>query len=198
MAASCSSNDVQHRKRDNPRRSRPSKRIDAARFFLHNISLGSRVVDGTLRGESQAINHDSLSNTNVILGRTAGQIKWYDETTDSFEDDRKLILDLPTNNRIQLHHSTSVANTNLFEESTSLHSATSGDSKICFARSKSYLDASTRASLSKNTQHHSFLSQQRTDIHLLDSKQFLARYAKNMSGKRYELPQSQFSLVCQW
>ena len=180
MAASFS-DDAHNKHRNNPRRSKKSKRIDAARFFLHNISLGSRVVGGTLRDESRGVNGGAFLHGNVGPRKATCPATWYDEHQDSFEDDRRLILDLSTTNKVQLHHSTSVANTNLFQEGSSLHAGASGE-KLSFGRSKSYFETSSQGS-SKERQY-SFLSQQRPDIHLVDSKQFLTRHTKCMLGKR--------------
>ena len=181
MAASCS-DDSHNKHRSNPRRSKQCKRIDAARLFLHNISLGARGVDGTLRNESWGVNGGAFSHGNIGLRKTSGLGTWYGGQQNSFEDDRRLILDLPTTNKVQLHHSTSVANTNLFQEGGSLHAGASSE-KQNFVRSRSYFETSSQGSSSKDRQC-SFLSQQRSDIHLLDSKQFLTRHARSMSGKR--------------
>ena len=177
MAASCSG-DEDSQNRSNWRRSKPSKRIDAARFFLKNISLDGKAIDGPLQWDSKHTNGDSMFEGG--LGRL--HTRRLSQRQDTFEDDKKLILDLPTTSKVQLHHSTSVACTNIFKES-SLKSQKAGDSVI-LAKSKSYVETASAGSSGKD-RLNSQVSQQKPNIHLLDSRQFLTRSLKYMFGKRY-------------
>ena len=180
MAASCSE-DGYSKSRHNPRRSRPCKRIDAARIFLKNISLVGKAAGCSSREESRGVNGGSFLLSSNGLPRAVDQERYCNESEDTFDDDRKLINDLAINSKAQFHHSTSVANTNIYQETSFVRATTSGDSLI--ARSKSYLETSSLGSTSKDRQR-AFISRQNSDIHLLDGNQFLAMHTKSMSGKR--------------
>jgi len=180
MAASCSLEGYS-KNRHNPRRSKPSKRIDAARVFLKNISLVGRAAGCSSREESRGVNGGSFLLSSNGLPRAVDQERYCNEPEGTLDDDRKLINDLAINSKVQFHHSTSVANTNIYQETSFVRATTSGNSLI--SRSKSYLETSSLASTSKDRQH-GFISQHNPNIHLLDGNQFLGMHTISMSRNR--------------
>lgn len=162
----------------NLRRSRPSKRIDAARFFLKNISLDGKTVDGVSRWKERGVTGDSVAASS--LGPSANG------ALSAVEDDERLISDLPTNSKVQLHHSTSVACTNVYRENCQ-HLQTVGESTSWASRSQSYIETSVVSGAPTKDAQFNKISQQELRIRFVDSKQFLSRNVKYMSGKRYQL-----------
>ena len=172
MAASCNGGDVATRKSSNTRRSKPSKRITAARFFLKNISLDGKSKFRIPTGTDKGADYDH----NVALSRP-----WRTMHQDAFdeEQDKVLISALPTSNKGHLHHSTSVASTNIFKENTPL---SSGSEACNIAKSKSFTSDTT--SVTSKDKQQILISRQSSGIRVVDANHFLTKTVRHMGDKR--------------
>ena len=166
MAASCSAGEEVANLINYSKRSKRSKRILAARAFLKSITLDG----GSLKEESRAARPDrSSGDIPAVQNGPNNRANWTDHT---IEDDRELISALPSKCKAQLHHSISVASTNVFEEGT--HARVVDDGRV--PKSRSYVDTSSVSSKVPRP-----ISPR---IHAYEAQQYHARSTKHMLGKR--------------
>ena len=168
MAASCSAGEEVANIVNYSKRSKRSKRILAARAFLKSITLDG----GLLQEESQAARPESLGDIPPVQN---GPNIRASRTDHSIDDDRALISALPSKGKAQLHHSISIASTNLFEEGS--YARVVDDGKV--PKSRSYADTSSVSS--KDRQIQRLISPR---IHVYEAQQYHARSTKHMLGKR--------------
>lgn len=169
-AASCSAGEEVANIINHSKRSKRSKRILAARAFLKSITLDG----GTLQEESQTARPKSLGDIPPVKN---GPKKTLRIDHDTIEDDRKLISAIPSTSKAQLHHSTSIASTNVFEEGAHAREI----ENVRVPKSRSYVDTTSVSSSSKDRQISRLLSPR---VHTYEAHQYHARSTKHMLGKR--------------